>query len=152
VQGVSALDLDGKEEGIVSSLPAMKLEIGEEHGVCVVAIQEEITCDNHRAFADAIDTILDDGSLDVVLDLVNVNFITSRGLGTIVGAYTVLKRRGGNLVLAGANEEVLRSLAITRLDKVLTLVPNRATAFKTLNRNTAARPAKPTPSADDTIA
>jgi anti-sigma B factor antagonist len=128
----------------VSSLPAGKIaiEIGEEHGVCVVSIQEEITCDNHRSFADAIDTILDDGSLDVVLDLVNVNFITSRGLGTIVGAYTVLKRRGGNLVLAGANEEVLRSLAITRLDKVLTLVASRAAAFKTLNRGTP-KPAAP---------
>ena len=110
----------------------MKIDVGEEMDVCVVHLGEEITCDNHRKFADTIDSILDEGTMDVVLDLSNVNYITSRGLGTIVGAYTVLKRRGGNLVLAGANEEVLRSLAITRLDKVLTLVPSRAAALKSL--------------------
>lgn len=110
----------------------MKIEVGEENGVCVIHLGEEITCDNHRAFTDRIDNILEEGTMDVILDLSNVNYITSRGLGTIVGAYTVLKRRGGNLILAGANEEVTRSLAITRLDKVLTLVPSRAAALKAL--------------------
>ena len=123
----------------------MKIEVGEESGVCVVHLGEEITCDNHRAFADTIDGILDDGTMDVVLDLSAVNYITSRGLGTIVGAYTVLKRRGGNLVLAGANDEVLRSLAITRLDKVLTLTASRAAALKSLRtpEPPAAKPADP---------
>lgn len=121
----------------------MKIEVGEESDVCVVHLGEEITCDNHRKFADTIDGILDEGTMDVVLDLSNVNYITSRGLGTIVGAYTVLKRRGGNLVLAGANDEVLRSLAITRLDKVLTLVPSRAAALKSLRTPEPAPSPKP---------
>lgn len=126
----------------------MKIEVGEENGVCVVHLGEEITCDNHRAFAETVDNILDEGTMDVVLDLSNVNYITSRGLGTIVGAYTVLKRRGGNLILAGANDEVLRSLAITRLDKVLTLVPSRAAALKALRTPAQPQPTKP---ADDSI-
>lgn len=127
----------------------MKIDVAEEGEVCVVNLGEEITCDNHRAFAETVDNILDEGTMDVVLDLSNVNYITSRGLGTIVGAYTVLKRRGGNLVLAGANEEVLRSLAITRLDKVLTLVPNRAAALKSLT--TPAEPVAPKPGSESLV-
>ena len=123
----------------------MKIEVAEEKGVCVVTLNEEVTCDNHRAFTDTIDGILDDGIMDVILDISNVSYITSRGLGTIVGAYTVLKRRGGNLVLAGANDEVQRSLSITRLDKVLTMAASRAAAIKTLQSSEKPAPTKQTP-------
>jgi anti-anti-sigma factor len=127
----------------------MKIDVAEEKGICVVTVNEEITCDNHRAFSETFDGILDDGTMDVILDLANVNYITSRGLGTIVGAYTVLKRRGGNLVLAGTSDDVMRALTITRLDKVLLLAANRSAAFKTLEPERR-QPSKPS-SAPDTI-
>ncbi|MBI4860051.1 MAG: STAS domain-containing protein [Candidatus Riflebacteria bacterium] len=115
----------------------MNMESGEEQGFHVVTLLEDITCDNFSAFNHAIDRILDDGAMDLIIDLKGVHYITSRGLGTIVGAYAVLKRRGGNLVLAAAGEEVMKALIITRLDKLLMLVPNKETALQQLKPSSA---------------
>lgn len=110
----------------------MKIESFEEDGCNVLQIIEDLTHDNFREFSQAIDHLLDEGIMDLVIDLAKVNYITSRGLGAIVGAYTVLKRRGGSLVLSGANEDIKKSLSITHLDKIIPVVDTIGMAIKLL--------------------
>ena len=64
---------------------------------------------------------LTDGSVNrLVLDLAQVDFIDSSGLGVIVSC---LKRLGpsGNLAIAGANSAVRRLFALTRMDRIFSL-------------------------------
>ena len=55
----------------------------------------------------------------VALDLGDVPYIDSVGLGAIVQAYTSARRRGGDLKLLRTNRRIGRLLAITRLYTVL---------------------------------
>lgn len=59
---------------------------------------------------------------DVVLDVSDLEFIDSTGLGVVLGAMRRLREGGGSLSIAGAHGIVRRVLEITDLDKVIPLV------------------------------
>jgi anti-sigma B factor antagonist len=58
------------------------------------------------------------GKTTIVLNLSNVQFINSSGLGILIGGASMLKSAGGALKLAGASEKILAIIKITKLEKV----------------------------------
>ncbi len=62
---------------------------------------------------------IDRGFVHVVVDLSDVEFIDSTGLGALVAAWRRSKERGGSLRVAGATGNVQAVLEITELDVVL---------------------------------
>lgn len=85
----------------------------------IVVVGEDITHQNVREFSAYLDRLIERGSSSLVLDLGLVPYVTSRGLGAIVSAFTVLKKRGGNLVVLNPQPEVRRSFELTRLDRIM---------------------------------
>ncbi len=63
------------------------------------------------------------GTTRVVLDLHDVQFMNSSGLGILIGGASTLKTAGGGLAIAGASEKILALITITRLGKVLATFP-----------------------------
>jgi anti-sigma B factor antagonist len=61
------------------------------------------------------------GVKEVVLDVTDLEFIDSTGLGVVLGAMRRLREGGGVLRIAGAHGIVKRVLEITDLDKVIPL-------------------------------
>lgn len=64
-----------------------------------------------------------DGQGPIVLDLANVKFMDSSGLGAVVACFKALGR-GRPLVVAGATPTVAKLFAMTRIDQVLRLAPS----------------------------
>ena len=59
-------------------------------------------------------------SKTVVLDLTNVTFMDSSGLGAIVGLYISAKAAKGQLKLINLNEHLKEIFSITRLGQIMT--------------------------------
>lgn len=57
----------------------------------------------------------------IILDLTDLKYMDSTGLGTVVSCFTKTRQAGGQLRVAGANKTILNLFKITRLDKVLAL-------------------------------
>ena len=70
--------------------------------------------------------------LPVVLDLSQVSFIPSLGLGTLVMLMRNLKKNGQRLLLVGVQPEVRTVFAITRLDKLFEMHANLEAALSHL--------------------
>lgn len=87
--------------------------------VPVVHVSGDVDVTAAPALREAIDAVVAEGHRRLVLDLTEVTFIDSTGLGVVVGRLKGLRREGGSLVVAAAHERVLRVLAITGLDTVL---------------------------------
>jgi anti-anti-sigma factor len=98
----------------------------------VIEVGEDIINPNVTEFAAILDAAIEKGPLCLLLDLSRVPYVTSRGLGAIVGAYTVLRKRGGNLILLSPQTEVRRSLELTRLDRILDIVSSEDEAARRL--------------------
>jgi anti-sigma B factor antagonist len=62
--------------------------------------------------------LIEDGKSKIVLNLADVPFMDSTGLGVMVGSLKRVKERGGTLALAAVTRPVLRVLALTGMDKV----------------------------------
>lgn len=55
----------------------------------------------------------------VILDMAEVTWMNSSGLGMIMGALTTLRSGGGDLCMANVSERVSRPVEVTRLDSVI---------------------------------
>jgi anti-sigma B factor antagonist len=75
------------------------------------------------ALNSTIHELVGKGNARVVLDLRDVQFMNSSGLGILIGGASTLKTAGGGLALAGASEKILALIMITRLGKVLATYP-----------------------------
>jgi anti-sigma B factor antagonist len=59
-----------------------------------------------------------DGRTDLVIDLSNLEFVDSAGLGVLVGIYKRVTQRGRRVAVAGAQPYVSRVMKIIKLDQV----------------------------------
>jgi anti-sigma B factor antagonist len=66
----------------------------------------------------------------ILLNLENVTFIDSVGLGELVTCLTSVRHLGGQLKITGATEQVNDVLRITRLSSVLDLQPDETSALR----------------------
>ena len=64
---------------------------------------------------DKLHSLLNQGRKDVLLNLAQVSYVDSAGLGAIVSAYTTMTREGGSLKLANVTKKLQDLLAITKL-------------------------------------
>ncbi len=76
----------------------------------------------------AIERLVQDGSTRVVLDLSDVSFMDSSGLGAVIAGLKRARQAGGDLRLAGAGEQVQTVMRLTNLDRVLRPHPTVADA------------------------
>jgi len=62
-----------------------------------------------------IKDLLADGQRRILLNLAEVNYIDSAGLGSLISAYTTAKREGGSLKLVNLTKRIQDLLSITKL-------------------------------------
>jgi anti-sigma B factor antagonist len=111
----------------------MKIEAQTMGEVLVVKLYE-IRLDSYVAteFRDEMDKYSKQGNSQIVLDLSEVEFVDSSGLGAIV---TTQKRLGAerDLVICGANDPVTRLFKLARLDKIFQIVTDQDEALAALS-------------------
>jgi anti-sigma B factor antagonist len=71
---------------------------------------------------------------DIVLDLGEVNYIDSGGLGTLVGLYTSAHQGGGTIKLANLTRRVSDLLQITKLLTVFEVYQTEAEALESFRQ------------------
>ena len=98
----------------------MALEIAEHQveGVTVLALKGRITVGEVTPVREKITQLLAEGRNKIVLDLANVDYIDSTGLGNLVISYTQVKKTDGALKLLNLNKRNVELLALTRLHTI----------------------------------
>jgi anti-sigma B factor antagonist len=98
--------------------------------VTVVEIGGRITLGEGSALLrKTIREVLDDGRTKIVLNLADVNYIDSSGIGELVTAFTTVKNRGGNLKLLHLTKKVHDLLQLTKLFTVFDVYSDENTAL-----------------------
>lgn len=95
----------------------MKIVVEHESDarVCVVRIEGEIDSSTAPDLEAALESAVNRGCINLVLDLAHVAYVDSSALGLIVWLNRMLGPKGGRLVLAGATRNVSRILEVSGL-------------------------------------
>jgi len=65
-----------------------------------------------------------DNSEMLIIDVSDMPYIDSAGIGCLVGAHVSRENSGRKLVLVGANDRLLTSLKVTRVDQLFKMAPS----------------------------
>ena len=77
---------------------------------------------------DRILSLIDAGQTSLLIDLGEVDFIDSSGLGTLVSCLNSLKKAGGKLKLCDIQENPKQVFEMTRLDRVFEIYDGQGEA------------------------
>jgi anti-sigma B factor antagonist len=82
---------------------------------------------------DKINSLVHQGRKKLVLNLAEVPYIDSAGLGEMVRTYTTVSRQGGSLKLLGLTKRITDLLSITKLLTVFETYDNEADAVRSFS-------------------
>jgi anti-sigma B factor antagonist len=99
-----------------------RIELGEES-----AALRDMVCD-----------LLSKGQKQILLNLGDVHYIDSSGLGTLVSAFTSVQKQGGELKLLNLTKKVSDLMQITKLYTIFDITNDEAVAVKSFGQSTAA--------------
>jgi anti-sigma B factor antagonist len=80
-----------------------------------------------------IDELIERKEIKLLLNLANVPYMDSGGLGEIVRSYTTVKRAGGELKLLNATKRISDLLTITKLITVFEIYEEEGEAVKSFS-------------------
>lgn len=85
--------------------------------------------DESRSLRKVIDDLLETGHRKILLNLEDVAYIDSAGLGTLVSVHSSVRSRGGVLKLTGVRTKIHDLLQITKLVTVVDVAENEDEAL-----------------------
>jgi anti-sigma B factor antagonist len=94
----------------------MKIKTSEQYGAVVIELKGNVMGgDDTKDFNEILHKYIDEGKKNIVVDLAEVKFMNSSGLGMLIGGLTTIKKAEDNLKLARVSEKIESLLIITKL-------------------------------------
>ena len=110
---------------------SMKVTTRQVDGVTILDLSGRITLgEGSVQLRDAIRDLLAKGSKLILLNLADVNYIDSSGIGELVTAFTTARNSGGEVKLLHLTKKVHDLLQITKLYTVFDVKDDEASAVK----------------------
>jgi len=109
---------------------SMKVATRQVDGVTILDLSGRITLgEGSVTLRDAVHDALAKGSKRIVLNLGDISYIDSSGIGELVSAFTSAKNGGGELKLLNLTRKVHDLLQITKLYTVFDVKDDEASAI-----------------------
>lgn len=110
---------------------SVKLTTRQVGDVTVVDAAGRITLgEGASSFRDTIRNLADKGTKKLLVNLGDVTYIDSSGIGEMVSSYTTVTNHGGQLKLLGLNKRVKDLLQVTKLYTVFEVFEDEPAAVR----------------------
>ena len=112
----------------------MQIEERAVGDVVVLDLKGKITLgEGDELLKDKVNSLVNQGHKKIVLNLADVPYIDSAGLGEVVRTYTTVSRQGGSLKLLNLTKRITDLLSITKLLTIFDTFDNEAEALKSFS-------------------
>lgn len=112
---------------------SLAIDLEVKQNVLCIRLSGEL--DHHTAeeLRQKVTNVLENQPINhIVLNLANLSFMDSSGLGVILGRYKQIKNAGGEMVVCSISPAVKRLFEMSGLFKIIRLEPNENNALETL--------------------
>jgi anti-sigma B factor antagonist len=114
---------------------SVKISTRQVDGVTILDMSGRITLgEGSVQLRDAVRDLLTKGQKHVLLNLGDVTYIDSSGIGELVSAFTTAKNQGGELKLLNLTRKVHDLLQITKLYTVFDVKDDEASAISSFKK------------------
>jgi anti-sigma B factor antagonist len=115
---------------------SLDIQIREREGIAILDLEGRLTLGEASDLRERVREICSAGRKNIILNLANVEYIDSTGLGAMVISFTTLQKTGGTLKLLNLSDRNVELLVLTKLytvfevfrdeqDAVNSFFPNR---------------------------
>ncbi len=106
----------------------MEIHESEMRRVRLFEVSGRVDSSNANELGQELDRTIDDGNTNLVLDLANVEYMSSAGLREMVRVLKRAKRTGGDLRIANPSDRVREVLELAGLDTIFEIFPTQVEA------------------------
>jgi anti-sigma B factor antagonist len=100
----------------------MELTSREDGDITILTVTGDLVIgEPETTFKKTVTQLLEEGRVNLLVDLSKVGFLDSSGLGALVRALTQSQKEGGQTKLLNAGPQVRKLLQMTKLDSVFEL-------------------------------
>jgi anti-sigma B factor antagonist len=113
---------------------ALTINTREVSHVTILDVQGRIVLgDEIGQLRDAVRGLVADGKKKIILNLADVDYSDSSGVGELVGCFTTVRNAGGELKLLNLSQKVHDVLHVTKLYTVFDIRDDEFTAVKSFD-------------------
>jgi len=114
---------------------ALRMTDRQVGGVTVVDLDGRIVLgEESNSFRERVKGLLTSNHKNVVLNMANVTYIDSAGLGTLVATFHSARSQGGTLKLCNLGSKFREVLQVTKLMTVFDVYDNEAAAIQSFGK------------------
>ena len=97
----------------------MIMKTHKHDAVLVLCPEGKVTLgDGDQELGEAVRTALANGERKLIINFSKVSYLDSSGVGELVGCYTSIKNKGGELKICGMNARIFSLITMTSLHSV----------------------------------
>jgi anti-sigma B factor antagonist len=109
----------------------MRIVTREKDGVVVLDLQGKLMGGpDAETFKATIYKLLDSGHKKIVVNLHDIDWINSTGMGILISGYTTMRRSGGDLRLLNVSDKIQSILYVTKLNMIFKCYGSEDEAIK----------------------
>lgn len=110
----------------------LKIEVEEKNGAVLLKLNGEVDVYTAPKLKGRLVDLVDQGKFKIVVDLEEVDFMDSSGLGVLVGGLKRVRSHEGAIALVCTQENILKIFRITGLVKVFPIFENQDQAVQSV--------------------
>jgi len=108
----------------------MPITLSNHQDITIIHPVGRITLgDGDQELGEAVRQCLEQGNRKILIDFTKVSVLDSSGLGELVGCYTSIKNRQGELRICGLNSRIFNLMQMTSLHSVFEVRDTEAEAL-----------------------
>jgi anti-sigma B factor antagonist len=125
---------------------ALKYNVRQTSDVAILDLNGRLSLGEAVAFGPGSGVVLSEavremtkkGQKKILLNLAEVNYVDSSGVGQLVGALTTARNQGGDVKLLKPSVQILDLLKTTKLDSVFDIQEDEAAAIQSFSKGAGA--------------
>ncbi|HID38661.1 MAG TPA: anti-sigma factor antagonist [Calditrichaeota bacterium] len=111
----------------------MSIQVSEKNGIVIIQLSGKIMGGPEASeINNQINNLIDQEKIKIIIDMKDVDWVNSSGLGILIGAITTLKNNNGQLSLINISDRVENLLKITKLQSLFNIQPDLDSAIASL--------------------
>ena len=117
------------------------MKIRQQDHVALVNVSGHLTSFEVRALRDSVESLLHEKRHNILLNLSELKYLDSSGIGELVRNYLAVVKKGGAMKVVGLAPKVEEILKVTQLYQVFPEFPDEASALESFperSRNASA--------------